>query len=67
MGDINKIYKLSLTDHKSRLKKLLRENDRCYASLTVKDSDYAIVIKALGDLHRKAYEVYNSAPESVLK
>jgi hypothetical protein len=56
------LYKISLKDHRTRSKKLLRENERCYDSLKIKDGAYAKQVFALQQLHRQVSEVYDNAP-----
>ena len=57
------IYRMSIKDHRARIKKLLRENERCYDSLKNKDSFYAKQVFALQKLHRQVSEIYDNAPD----
>jgi len=57
------LYRMSIKDHRTRIKNLLRENERCYASLNNKDSYYARQVFALQKLHREVYEIYKNAPD----
>ena len=65
MDDFDKMYKLSLKDHRASSKKRLAENERAYDSLKDKTSKYARTIKALQDLHKQAYEVYKNADNEI--
>lgn len=59
------VYNISLKDHRSKAKKRLRENERCYDSLKNKDSLYARQIFALQELHRKVSNIYDTAPSVI--
>lgn len=67
MSNISDIYLISLKDVRRKHKKALKENEQCYNSLKNKDSEYARIVKALQDLHRKAYEIYKDAPDEIAK
>ena len=65
MNTVKDIYLISLKSARRRLKKAVRENEQCYNSLKNKDNEYARIVKALGDLHRSAYEIYKNAPDEL--
>ena len=62
---IQDVYKVSISDHRRTSKKRVRENESCYESLKNKDSEYARIVKQLGDLHRAVAEIYTNAPDIV--
>lgn len=66
MSDFHTIYKASLKDARANLAKKVNDNSRCYEGLKNKDSQYAKVVKALGDLHLEAYNIYKNAPDEIL-
>ena len=57
------LYSISIKDHRRKSKRLLRENERCYESLTNKESEYARQVMALQKLHRARCEIYDNAPD----
>ena len=57
------LYAISLPNHRRKAKSLLMQNKSAYNSLSNKDSNYAKQMKALQDLHRQAYEIYENAPD----
>jgi hypothetical protein len=65
MNDFKKIYSVSLKNCRSKSKKVLRENERAYNSLVNKDSEYAKIIKAMQDLHRKVADIYDNAKDDI--
>ena len=62
MSDFELIYTVSLKDARSALRIKVHENNKFYEALRNKESDYAKAVKAIGDLHKKALAVYESAP-----
>lgn len=60
------VYKVSVKDHRAKLKGLLTRNEKAYEALNNKDSEYAIAIKSLQDLHRAAYLIYKNAPDEIV-
>ena len=63
---MNRMYELSIIDHRKKTLKRLRENEEAYAGLENKNSVYARGIKELQDRHRAVYEIYANAPDSMV-
>jgi hypothetical protein len=59
------VYRVSLKDARSALRKKLNANIKCYESLQNKDSGYARAIKGMQDLHKAALEIYDQAPDEI--
>ena len=65
MQKFEDVYRVSLKDARSALRKKLNANIKCYDSLQNKDSGYARAIKGMQDLHKAALEIYDHAPDEI--
>ena len=65
MQKFEDVYRVSLKDARSALRKKLNANIKCYDSLQNKDSGYALAIKGMQDLHKAALEIYDQAPDEI--
>ena len=65
MSDINDIYRISVKCARDDANKKVICTQKAYDTLKDKNSDYAIVVRAVLDLYIKSAEVYNSAPSEI--
>ena len=65
MNKFNNIYSTTLKQHREESKKRFNESSKSFESLKNKDSDYAIAVKAINDLHKQVCDVYNGAPDEI--
>ena len=64
MSDVHKMYTITLNECRATAKKKVVENERCYESLSDKDSEYATAVYALGVLHRRVLAIYEEEPQT---
>ena len=65
MSDLKKVYSVSVKAARAEANKKVRAAGKGYHLLKDKDSDYAIIVKAVLDLYIQSAEVYNNAPSEI--
>jgi biopolymer transport protein ExbD len=65
MSDIKKIYTASLRECRQEAKTTMKDAERAYLILKNKDSEYGRIVKAMAVLHRKAFLIYENAPNEI--